>query len=156
MRSLSHRSPLPLKAPLCVSSMVRFCALQERSAQSGWRLGARVLVTNQRPTHYERVPVRWSRLQSLCKLRVHKLLLMAIAGCRWRFGDISGTRAGHCKDQLLGDWLAGIEIQHGAWAGEITTWRRPGQMYLLGRMGPGGSPAERENIDITSLVVSVP
>jgi len=44
MRSLSHRSPLPSKAPLCVSSMVRFCAVQERPAQSGWRLGALVLV----------------------------------------------------------------------------------------------------------------
>jgi len=28
--------------------MVRVCALQERAAQSGWRLGAQVLVTNQR------------------------------------------------------------------------------------------------------------
>jgi len=43
MRSLSHRSPLPPKAPLCVSSMVRVCALQERAAQSGWRLGAQIL-----------------------------------------------------------------------------------------------------------------
>jgi len=64
-----------------VSSMVRFCALQERAAQSGWRLGAQVLVTNQRPTHYERVLVRCSRLQSLPELHVRRLLLVVIVGC---------------------------------------------------------------------------
>ena len=64
MRSLSHRSPLPSKAPLCVSSMVRFCAIQERPAQSGRRLGALVLATNQLPTHYEGVTVRCSRAQN--------------------------------------------------------------------------------------------
>jgi hypothetical protein len=47
-----------------VSSMVRFCALQERTAQNGCRLGAQVLVTNQRPTHYEGVLVRCSRVES--------------------------------------------------------------------------------------------
>ena len=81
MRSLSHRSPLPPKAPLSVSSMVRFCALQERTAQSGWRLGAQILVTTQRPTHYERVPYVGRRVQSLRELLVPRLLPVAVAGC---------------------------------------------------------------------------
>jgi hypothetical protein len=60
--------------------MVRFCALQERAAQSGWRLGAQVLVTNQRPAHYEGVLVRWSRIQSVPYLHVRSLLPVVIVG----------------------------------------------------------------------------
>jgi hypothetical protein len=93
MRSLSHRSPLPPKAPLCVSSMVRFCALQERTAQGGWRLGAQVFVTNQRPTHCEGVLVRCSRVESPRELHVRRLLLVAIAGRRLQIrGHLGGTR----------------------------------------------------------------
>jgi hypothetical protein len=57
-RGLIAAPCLSSKAPLCVTSMVRFCALQEHTAQSGWRLGAQVLVTNQRPTHNESVLLR--------------------------------------------------------------------------------------------------
>src|SRR5690242_14251955 len=58
-----------------VYSMVLFCARQERAAQSGWRLGAQVLVTNQRPTHYEGVLVRCSRVEA-------RTSIMFAGGCR--------------------------------------------------------------------------
>jgi hypothetical protein len=57
--------------------MVLFCARQERAAQSGWRLGAQVLVTNQRPTHYEGVLVRCSRVEA-------RTSIMFAGGCRWQ------------------------------------------------------------------------
>jgi hypothetical protein len=40
-----------------------------------------VLVVTQRPTHYEGVPVRCSRVQSPRQLHVRRLLLVAIVGC---------------------------------------------------------------------------
>jgi hypothetical protein len=61
--------------------MVRFCALQDRAAQSGWRVGAQVLITNQRPTHYESVLVRCSQVQSPRGFMFRRLLLVAIIGC---------------------------------------------------------------------------
>jgi hypothetical protein len=43
-------------------------------------VGALAFVTIQRPTHYEDVLVRCSRVQSLPKLHVRRLLLVAIVG----------------------------------------------------------------------------
>ena len=45
----------------------------ERTAQSGRRLGAQVLVTTRRPTHYEGVTVRCSRVQSPRFLQVQRV-----------------------------------------------------------------------------------
>ena len=42
--------------------------------------GALVLVTTERATHYEGVPVRCSRVQSPCQLHVRWLLLVVIIG----------------------------------------------------------------------------
>jgi hypothetical protein len=92
MRSLSHRSPLPSKAPLCVSSMVRFCAvdIQERPAQSGRRLGALVLATNQLPTHYEHVLMRAHGLEARrFELSWHTVVLKS--ACRTNSGQRSSA-----------------------------------------------------------------
>ena len=51
-----------------------------RSRTTVGSLGALVLVTTQRPTHYEGVPMRCSRVQSPPQLHVRRLLLVAIVG----------------------------------------------------------------------------
>jgi hypothetical protein len=60
----------------------------------GHRLWARQQLVGRRPTHYEGVPVRWSRVPSPRVPRVERLRLVAVVGCCWQFGDTSGTRLG--------------------------------------------------------------
>jgi hypothetical protein len=50
-------------------------------AHDDWRLGALVLIGTEPPAHYERVLVRCFRVQTLCQLQVHGLLLVAAVDC---------------------------------------------------------------------------
>jgi len=62
-------------------------------SSSGRHLGALVLVTTRRATHYEGVTMRRSRVQSPRQLQVRWLLLAPIVGRWWQFGASRGHAA---------------------------------------------------------------
>jgi hypothetical protein len=68
-------------APVSPADRARSGHASVEVAYYGFDLGALVLVITQRATHYEGVPVRCSRVQSLRQLHVRRLLLAAIIGC---------------------------------------------------------------------------